>query len=194
MVLPPRQRCVSAARSAAFFLGCTLLLVRACVRVCAVSLSHAHSSSTHTHTPASAHHPALSLSLTHTHTRLPGPKIRCFDERKDVNIPTPNIHFPRTPYAPSLTAPPSPLTAPQRSLLMFYAGWNYGAQRSANAAAANAAAATQPSSQAAKHHAHLHLPTPSLSLFFFPSLLLSACLQQAFVWSWLVSINTIRRY
>ena len=53
-----------------------------------------------------------------------GPKIRCFDKSKDVNIPTPNIHFPRTPYAPPLTALPS--TAPERPLLLFYAGWNYG--------------------------------------------------------------------
>ena len=55
-----------------------------------------------------------------------GPRIRCFDPRKDVNIPTPNIHFPRTPYAPSLTAPPPAAAAPPRSLLLFYAGWNYG--------------------------------------------------------------------
>jgi hypothetical protein len=52
------------------------------------------------------------------------PKIRCFDERKDVNIPTPNIHFPRTPFAPPLAAPTSP--GRSRSLLLFYAGWNYG--------------------------------------------------------------------
>ena len=57
---------------------------------------------------------------------IAGPKIRCFDERKDVNIPTPNIHFPRTPYAPALKTPPAASAAPQRSLLMFYAGWNYG--------------------------------------------------------------------
>lgn len=55
-----------------------------------------------------------------------GPRIRCFDPRKDVNIPTPNIHFPRTPYAPALTAPPLPSAASPRSLLLFYAGWNYG--------------------------------------------------------------------
>ena len=52
-----------------------------------------------------------------------GPKIRCFDPSKDVNIPTPNIHFPRTPYAPKLHALPSP--PPSRDLLLFYAGWNY---------------------------------------------------------------------
>jgi len=50
-----------------------------------------------------------------------GPKIRCFDARKDVNIPTPNIHFPRTPYAPQL----STRTSTARPLLLFYAGWNY---------------------------------------------------------------------
>ena len=53
-----------------------------------------------------------------------GPRIRCFDDHKDINIPTPNIHFPRTPFAPPLPQPPSP--APARSLLLFYAGWNYG--------------------------------------------------------------------
>ena len=29
----------------------------------------------------------------------PGPKIRCFDARKDINIPTPNIHMPRELHA-----------------------------------------------------------------------------------------------
>ena len=57
-----------------------------------------------------------------------GPRIRCFDAAKDVNIPTPNIHFPRTPLAPRLSPVPPPGSAPdgQRSLLLFYAGWNYG--------------------------------------------------------------------
>ena len=56
------------------------------------------------------------------------PRVRCFDERKDINIPTPNIHFPRTPFAPPLPAQVTPagLAAPGRSLLLFYAGWNYG--------------------------------------------------------------------
>jgi len=50
-----------------------------------------------------------------------GMHIRCFDAAKDVNIPTPNIHFPRTPYAS-----PLPVVAPTaRPLLLFYAGWNY---------------------------------------------------------------------
>ena len=35
--------------------------------------------------------------------------IRCFDAAKDVNIPTPNIHFPRTPYASPLPAVTSTL-------------------------------------------------------------------------------------
>ena len=47
--------------------------------------------------------------------------IRCFDAAKDVNIPTPNIHFPRTPYASPLPA----VTSTARPLLLFYAGWNY---------------------------------------------------------------------
>lgn len=47
--------------------------------------------------------------------------MRCFDASKDVNIPTPNIHFPRTPYAPPLSMRKSVL----RPLLLFYAGWNY---------------------------------------------------------------------
>ena len=56
-----------------------------------------------------------------------GPRIRCFDDSKDVNIPTPNIHFPRTPYAPPLATLPAPGTAlgSGRPLLLFYAGWNY---------------------------------------------------------------------
>ena len=47
--------------------------------------------------------------------------IRCFDAAKDVNIPTPNIHFPRTPYASPLPA----VTPTARPLLLFYAGGNY---------------------------------------------------------------------
>ena len=72
-----------------------------------------------------------------------GPPLRCFDERKDIGIPTPNIHFPRTPFARPLGrgadpahdaiagAAPPPQEAPQpepppaRDLLIFYAGWNY---------------------------------------------------------------------
>jgi hypothetical protein len=53
-----------------------------------------------------------------------GPRIRCFDDVKDVNIPTPNIHFPRLPLAPTL--PPVPAGGGPRPLLLFYAGWNYG--------------------------------------------------------------------
>ena len=53
-----------------------------------------------------------------------GPKIRCFDPLKDINIPTPNIHFPRTPFAPTLRALPGG-AADARTLLLFYAGWNY---------------------------------------------------------------------
>ena len=53
--------------------------------------------------------------------------IRCFDAAKDVNIPTPNIHFPRTPFAPRLPVyPPKDGARPARKLLLFYAGWNYG--------------------------------------------------------------------
>ena len=51
-----------------------------------------------------------------------GPRVRCFDARKDINIPTPNIHFPRTPFALPLPR----IDAEPRSLLLFYAGWNYG--------------------------------------------------------------------
>ena len=46
-----------------------------------------------------------------------GPRIRCFDEAKDINIPTPNIHFPRTPYAPTL--PPASTHGQPRPLLLF---------------------------------------------------------------------------
>ena len=48
-----------------------------------------------------------------------------------MGIPTPNVHFPRTPFAKPLLAPTSAASlavlrdAPPRSLLMFYAGWNY---------------------------------------------------------------------
>ena len=64
------------------------------------------------------------------------PRIRCFDATKDINIPTPNIHWPRTPFAPNLPrrplGPGSVLGVPRRpapaarTLLLFYAGWNYG--------------------------------------------------------------------
>jgi len=53
-----------------------------------------------------------------------GPLIQCFDERKDINIPTPNIHFPRTPFA--LPLPDVVYGEQPRPLLLFYAGWNYG--------------------------------------------------------------------
>ena len=53
-----------------------------------------------------------------------GPHIRCFDGSKDVIIPTPNIHFPRTPYAPTLQ-PVAHRRSDERPLLLFYAGWNY---------------------------------------------------------------------
>ena len=56
----------------------------------------------------------------------PGPSIPCFDNRKDVAIPTPNVHSPLTPFSPAL--PPLPFAAmhPQnRPLLMFYAGQGY---------------------------------------------------------------------
>ena len=47
-----------------------------------------------------------------------GPPLACFDAAKDIGIPTPNIHFPRTPYAAQL-----PLVPPSaRPLLLFYAG------------------------------------------------------------------------
>ena len=54
------------------------------------------------------------------------PRLRCFDAAKDINIPTPNIHFPRTPYAPQL--PLLEAKPRTRDLLMFYAGWNYGSR------------------------------------------------------------------
>lgn len=54
-----------------------------------------------------------------------GPKIRCFDARKDINIPSPNIHFPRAPHAGPLPALPPPGGNTDRPLLLFYAGWNY---------------------------------------------------------------------
>ena len=61
-----------------------------------------------------------------------GPPLACFDAAKDIGIPTPNIHFPRTPFAKPLLAPTSQAAAalvraaPPRRLLLFYAGWNYG--------------------------------------------------------------------
>ena len=64
------------------------------------------------------------------------PPLPCWDARKDVSIPTPNIHFPRTPFASPLLANSSAAAAElvrrsatrpgSRPLLMFYAGWNYG--------------------------------------------------------------------
>ena len=38
-------------------------------------------------------------------------------------MPTPNVHFPRTPFAPALELGEQ---GAERLLLMFYAGWNYG--------------------------------------------------------------------
>ena len=62
----------------------------------------------------------------------PSSAVPCFDVRKDVGIPTPNIHFPRTPFAKPLLASSSAASLAvlrgalmSRSLLMFYAGWNY---------------------------------------------------------------------
>ena len=52
-----------------------------------------------------------------------GPPLACFDAAKDIGIPTPNIHFPRTPFAKPL--PPVPRDGAPRPLLLFYAGWNY---------------------------------------------------------------------
>lgn len=51
-----------------------------------------------------------------------GPHIPCYDARKDIGIPTPNIHFPRTPYAHALPDFPQ---RNERPLLLFYAGWSY---------------------------------------------------------------------
>jgi len=41
---------------------------------------------------------------------------------QDIGIPTPNIHFPRTPYAPALPAVPP---TDERPNLLFYAGGGY---------------------------------------------------------------------
>lgn len=51
-----------------------------------------------------------------------GPPLTCFDAAKDIGIPTPNIHFPRTRFAKRL---PTVLRNGTRPLLLFYAGWNY---------------------------------------------------------------------
>lgn len=52
-----------------------------------------------------------------------GPRIRCYDRDRDVNIPTPNIHTYPTKstyeFASSYASPVS------KTLLLFYAGWNY---------------------------------------------------------------------
>ena len=84
-----------------------------------------------------------------------GPPIACYDARKDIGIPTPNIHFPRTPFAPSLPEMAGgvnsssgggggggdgvavggvggvgvhggSVSSDERPLLLFYAGWSYG--------------------------------------------------------------------
>ena len=55
-----------------------------------------------------------------------GPPLRCFDSQKDVNIPTPNIHFPRTGYAKNLHPKSVSSGESPRTLLMFAVGWNYG--------------------------------------------------------------------
>jgi hypothetical protein len=69
-----------------------------------------------------------------------GPPIACYNARKDIGIPTPNIHFPRTPFAPSLPEMNSSRSgggggvgvrggsvfSDERPLLLFYAGWSYG--------------------------------------------------------------------
>ena len=87
-----------------------------------------------------------------------GPQVPCFDERKDVMIPTPNFHTPATPFAPSSTIgglghqsgavttrrrvdviasakkrAQLHCTLPicrERPLLLFFAGWNSGGARS----------------------------------------------------------------
>ena len=56
-----------------------------------------------------------------------GPPLRCFDDRKDINIPTPNLHFPRTPFAQPLLPPP-PADA-LRPTLLFYVGSGYPLRR-----------------------------------------------------------------
>ena len=53
----------------------------------------------------------------------PRPPIPCYDAAKDIVVPTPNVHFPRTPFAPALELGEQ---GAERQLLMFYAGWNYG--------------------------------------------------------------------
>jgi hypothetical protein len=53
----------------------------------------------------------------------PRPPIPCYDAAKDIVVPTPNVHFPRTPFAPALELGGQ---GAARHLLMFYAGWNYG--------------------------------------------------------------------
>lgn len=55
-----------------------------------------------------------------------GPRMPCFDSRKDVVIPTPNVHFPRTPFAPPL--PERVALDGARPYLVFYAGWNFDAR------------------------------------------------------------------
>ena len=54
-----------------------------------------------------------------------GPPLACFDAQKDIGIPTPNIHFPRTPFAKPLPPVPAGGGGGARPLLLFYAGWNY---------------------------------------------------------------------
>ena len=56
-----------------------------------------------------------------------GPPLRCFDDRKDINFHTPNLQFPRTPFAQPLLPPP-PADA-LRPTLLFYVGSGYPLRR-----------------------------------------------------------------
>ena len=54
--------------------------------------------------------------------REPAPPLPCHEPHKDISIPTPNLHWPRTPLAAPLPARPPPRAA--RPYLLFHAGWN----------------------------------------------------------------------
>lgn len=49
-----------------------------------------------------------------------GPELKCYDGRKDIAVPNPNIHFPRTKFAESLPRPAA--VGEDRPLLLFYVG------------------------------------------------------------------------
>ena len=51
-----------------------------------------------------------------------GPPLRCYDNTRDVNIPTPTVHS--HPWSHQLEKYGVP--TPNKHYLMFYAGWNYG--------------------------------------------------------------------